>query len=121
MLDRISLCELRLFGYHGILPEEKTDGKDFILNIDVFYDTSKAIQSDDVNHAVDLRELAEVIKNVFETERCGLLEKLADLIANKIFSHFQLAQQVKVNIVKQFPIEIQDVDKVEIEIVRTRK
>ena len=39
-LDRISLIGLRAFGRHGVFPEERLDGQEFIVDAVLGVDTS---------------------------------------------------------------------------------
>lgn len=39
-LDRIELTGLRVFGRHGVLPHERADGQEFIVDAALWLDTS---------------------------------------------------------------------------------
>ena len=39
----IHLKDIRLKGYHGVLPQEKIVGNDYIINLSITIDLSKAI------------------------------------------------------------------------------
>ena len=39
MTDRITLSGLRVRGYHGVLPEERRDGQDFVVDAVLSLDT----------------------------------------------------------------------------------
>ncbi|MDP3766599.1 MAG: dihydroneopterin aldolase, partial [Dehalococcoidia bacterium] len=46
MADRIVLAGMRFFGYHGALPEERTRGQEFVVDVEVEADLREAGKSD---------------------------------------------------------------------------
>ena len=59
MTDRILIRGLRLFGYHGVNPEEKIQGQRFEIDADLYVNLAKACHSDRVEDTVSY---AKVIK-----------------------------------------------------------
>lgn len=51
-MDKIIIKGLRLFAYHGVNPEEKEQGQDFVLDIAVSVNMNRACSSDDVEDTV---------------------------------------------------------------------
>ena len=45
----IYLSNLRFRAYHGVLPQERVEGNDFIVNLRLAYDFDKAMETDDVS------------------------------------------------------------------------
>ncbi|HLS33771.1 MAG TPA: dihydroneopterin aldolase, partial [Brevibacterium sp.] len=41
-LDRIRLSGLRVLGYHGVLPEERRDGQEFVVDVCLGLDVGEA-------------------------------------------------------------------------------
>ena len=59
----ISVEGIRVFSYHGHLPEEAKLGGHFIVNVWVTADTSEVEKTDNLNDTVDFKlETAEFIK-----------------------------------------------------------
>ena len=52
MTDRILIRGLRLFGYHGVNPEEKIQGQRFEIDADLYVNLAKACHSDRVEDTV---------------------------------------------------------------------
>ncbi|MEP6851089.1 MAG: dihydroneopterin aldolase [bacterium] len=75
--DVISLRGLRVFGRHGVLAEERRDGQDFIVDVDLELDARPAAASDDVADTVHYGELAEALAAVVAGPAVDLLETLA--------------------------------------------
>lgn len=54
MTDRILIRGLRLFGYHGVNPEEKIQGQRFEIDADLYVNLAKACHSDRVEDTVSM-------------------------------------------------------------------
>jgi dihydroneopterin aldolase len=87
MTDRISLSGLRVRGHHGVLPQERRDGQDFVVDAVLHLDTRAAAVSDQLADTVDYGELATRLAAVVAGEPYDLLEKLADRLAAVCLSH----------------------------------
>ena len=89
MTTTIELEGLELFGYHGVLEEERLDGQPFVFDLRLELETHPA--ADRIDDAVDYRELAACVREVFEAERVQLLETLAAAVAEALLERFHLA------------------------------
>lgn len=81
MSDVISLTGLRVFGRHGVLPQERRDGQDFVVDVQLTVDTRPAAADDDLSATVDYAELADGLAGVVAGEPVNLLETLAARLA----------------------------------------
>ena len=81
MSDRITLTGLRVRGFHGVLPEERRDGQDFVVDVSLAVDVRPAAQADDLGQTVDYGDLAERLAAVVAGEPVQLLETLAGRLA----------------------------------------
>ena len=79
--DRIALTGLRVRGHHGVLPEERRDGQDFLVDVVLRLDLRAAAASDDVTDTVHYGELAERLASVVSGEPVDLIETLAERLA----------------------------------------
>ena len=87
MEGQIYIKDLRLHGYHGVLPQERTVGNDYIINLTVHYPIEKACQSDDVADTMNYAEALEVVQNEFCTQS-NLLEHVAHRICRSLLYRF---------------------------------
>jgi dihydroneopterin aldolase len=87
MSDRIALTGLRVHGRHGVLPEERRDGQDFVVDAVLRLDTRAAAASDDLADTVDYGVLATQLAEVVAGDPCDLLETLAGRLAAVCLSH----------------------------------
>jgi 7,8-dihydroneopterin aldolase/epimerase/oxygenase len=81
MTDRIALRGLRVRGYHGVLPEERRDGQDFVIDAVLSVDISAAAASDDLAQTVNYSEVAHSLAAIVAGSPFDLIETLADQLA----------------------------------------
>ena len=82
MTDRIALTGLRVRGRHGVLPDERRDGQDFVVDAVLHLDLRPAGASDDLSRTVHYGELAQALAAVVAGEPVDLLETLAQRLAD---------------------------------------
>ena len=80
-MDTITLTGLRVWGRHGVLPEERRDGQDFVVDVVLSVDTRPAAASDDLADTVDYATLADRLAAVVAGEPVDLIETLASRLA----------------------------------------
>lgn len=84
--DRIRLTGLRVRGHHGVLPAERRDGQDFVVDVALSLDLRAAGGSDDLADTVDYGALAQALAELVEGEPLDLLEALAGRLAEVCLS-----------------------------------
>jgi dihydroneopterin aldolase len=80
--DRIRLTGLRVRGFHGVLPEERRDGQEFVVDVALALDLAPAALADDLSRTVDYGALAEQLAAVVAGEPVLLIETLACRLAD---------------------------------------
>jgi 7,8-dihydroneopterin aldolase/epimerase/oxygenase len=98
-LDRVVLRGLRGFGRHGVLPDERTYGQEFLVDVDLGLDTRPAAGSDDLADTVDYGTLADRVVALVEAEPVNLIETLAGRIADLCLAQHAV-QTVRVTVHK---------------------
>ena len=98
----IELKGLRFTAKHGVLPQERVVGGDFMVSVTVDYDFSAALSSDDVKDTLNYAELYQIINKEMQTPSC-LLEHVAGRIGERILSAFPQALSVGIEITKRNP------------------
>jgi len=100
----ITVEGIRVFAYHGHLPEEAVLGGHFIVNVWVTADTSEVEKTDDLNDTVDYVRIIEIVKEQMAI-RANMIEVPAKRIVNAILPLHKV-QKVKVEVEKiQPPID----------------
>lgn len=119
-MDKIIIKGLKVFAYHGVNPEEKIDGQDFILDIIAYTDLKNAGQTDDICDTVSYAKILKTAVRVMNEDKYDLIEKAARRVADQILSEFDKVSSVDVILKKpQAPIKA-DFDYVAVEISRSR-
>ncbi|MCW2714736.1 MAG: folB [Frankiales bacterium] len=104
--DRIGLRGLRVRGFHGVLPEERRDGQDFVVDVVLHLDLAPAGESDDLTQTVHYGELAERLAAVVAGDPVDLLEALATRLAAACLEDVRVSR-VEVTVHKpQAPIPV---------------
>jgi len=97
----ISVEGIRVFAYHGHLPEEAKLGGHFIVNVWVTVDTSEVEKTDDLNHTVDYVKIIEIVRDQMAI-RSDMIEHPARRIVDTILP-LNKVQKVKVEVEKISP------------------
>ena len=71
----VELEGLEIFGRHGVLEDERRDGRNFFYDISL--EVSEAALSDRLEDAVDYRDVAACVQEVSDGRQFQLIEALA--------------------------------------------
>lgn len=118
-LDRISLRGLRVFARHGVLPREREQGQEFIIDAVLWLDTRPAAAADDLAATVDYGALALRLAELAAGDPVALIETLAERLAAACLAD-QRVSQAEITVHKpQAPISVPVAD-VAVTITRSR-
>lgn len=78
MIQQISLSGLRCRGNHGVFAFEREQGQEFVIDLALRVDVSRAVASDDIAFTVDYSLLADRIAKEVAGEPVNLIETLAE-------------------------------------------
>ena len=95
-MEKIIIKGLKLFAYHGVNPEEKVDGQNFILDITAELDVKKAQLSDNVDHTVSYAKIIKTVKDVFTEKSYNLIETAANKVGMAIMQEYPKLRSVTV-------------------------
>ncbi len=93
---------IRLYAYHGVLPQEQVVGAWYTLNIVADTDFSKSCQSDELQDTVSYAEIYEVVKMEMQI-KSRLLEHLMGRIASRLFAVFPALTRISIEVFKENP------------------
>jgi dihydroneopterin aldolase len=93
-MDKITLYNMKFFGYHGCEEFEQRNGQTFEVDAELFTSLEKAGRSDSLADAVNYVNIFERIRDVVETERHQLLERLAQQIADAVLAEPRITSVV---------------------------
>jgi len=98
----IHIDGLEAYGYHGVLPEEKILGQQFVFDVRLSIAECHGVASDDVADTVDYTEVIDVVTEVATCASYDLLEKLAGSVADAVLQRFPV-DSVWVRVTKPHP------------------
>ncbi len=111
----ISLRNIRFHAFHGVMPQERRVGGDFLVNLRVGYPLEQAMQSDEVGDTLNYATLYEVVKTEM-MQPSNLLEHVAGRIAEAIVERFPQVTSIDLALTKQNPPMGADCDGAGVEI-----
>lgn len=111
----ISLRNVRFHAFHGVMPQERRVGGDFLVNLRVGYPLEQAMQSDEVSDTLNYAALYEVVKTEM-MQPSNLLEHVAGRIADAVVKCFPQVTSIDLDLTKQNPPMGADCDGAGVEI-----
>ena len=98
----IFLRNVRFYAFHGVLPQERLVGGDYLLNLRVGYPLEKAMESDEVGDTLNYATLFDLVKHEMNIPS-QLLEHVAGRIVKAITNAFPAVTSVDLELTKQNP------------------
>lgn len=119
-MDKILVRNLKIFAYHGVNPEEKEDGQNFVLDIDAYVDISVPCLTDKVEDTVSYAKIIKETVRIFTCRKDDLLERAVQRVADGLFESFDKISKLRILLKKpEAPIKA-DFEYVAVEIFRER-
>lgn len=85
---------IEVFAHHGVLPEERANGQEFRIDVELVPISDRACDSDDLADAVDYGAVAERVHALAGGDPVDLLERLGELIAADLLGAFPVERVV---------------------------
>ncbi|MBE4947406.1 dihydroneopterin aldolase [Chryseobacterium culicis] len=101
-MSKIYLEEVKIYAYHGVLPEENIIGTYYIINAELHTDLWKAATSDDLNDTISYADINDILHQEMKI-KSKLLEHAAGRIIKKIHDRFPQVDYIKLKITKTAP------------------
>lgn len=76
-MDKILIRGLKISACHGCKDFEKTTPQQFVFDADIYFDFSRAAQTDDIADTVNYSSVCKIIASVTQNNTFNLIEKLA--------------------------------------------
>ncbi len=120
-MDKIIIKNLKLFCYHGVNPEEKVEGQNFIFDIEAGVDLTNPCTTDNVDDTVSYAKMIKTVRRVAQSQKDDLIERVAQRIIDALFEEYEKIQVIKITVMKpEAPIKA-EFDYVAVQIERERK
>ena len=119
-MDKIQLQGMVFYGFHGVGEPERVLGQRFIVDLEMERDLNLAGRTDDPEDTVNYSRVYTVVKDILEGPSRKLLENLAETIAQKVLSDFDI-NSIKVIVKKpEVPIKGSILAYASVQIERTK-
>ena len=102
MSSKIILENIKIYAFHGVLPEEKILGTYYILSLEIKANLLKAAETDCLEDTINYAEINKIIHEEMKISS-ELLEHVAGRILEKIKEKFSEISSIKIKITKTKP------------------
>ena len=102
MTSKILLEDIKIYAYHGVLPEESVIGNHYIVNAELHADLQKASETDNLDDTINYAEISEIIHREMQIPS-QLLEHVIGRIIGKIEENFPQISYIKIKLTKTNP------------------
>ena len=99
-MDEIKIDRIRLKGKHGCFAAERDEFRDFEVSLRLFLPLDTAAKSDGLDDTVDYPAAIAIAEGALAGESVRLVEKLADMIAERLFTRFANLLEAEVEVAK---------------------
>ncbi|QIK16669.1 dihydroneopterin aldolase [Blattabacterium sp. DPU] len=112
-MGKIVLENIKLFGFHGCMPEEKYVGSYYTIYLEIEVDFHNVFINDDLSKTINYVDLYSLVKEEMNINS-KLIEHLAQRIIQRIKKKFKksLVKHAKIKICKENPPLQGNVDRV---------
>lgn len=98
----IYIKNLRLHSFHGVLPQERLTGNDYILNLRAKYPVDSAMITDRVEDTLNYATMCDMVTEEM-TKPSALIENAAYRICKRLFKDMPKIESVDISITKVNP------------------
>ncbi len=119
-MDKIIIKNMKFYAFHGVYPEERSNGQDFYIDAELYMDLKKAGKSDSLDDTADYSKIYALIKSINEINKFMLVEKLADTICHEVLRNFGNIDMIRVCVRKPHALMAGEADWVGVEVSRSR-
>ena len=117
---KLSINRLKIYAYHGVLPQEQKVGANFYLTIQAEVDADDtALKGDNLQGTVSYVNIVESAKEEMKTPS-RLLENVVYRVAHRLLNDFPRIQEVSVILEKENPPLRVHAERIEVGFTLTR-
>lgn len=103
------LENVRFYAYHGVAAQETVVGNEFIINLTLTVNLSRAAHTDDVADTVSYADVYTLLKQEMALPS-KLLEHVCGRIVQRLFHDFEAIEAVNIKLAKRNPPMGADID-----------
>ncbi len=99
---KIFINDIRIYAYHGVLPQERVVGGWFLVSIEVESKEESATRTDDLADTMNYASIADIVREEM-AQPSQLLEHVAGRIARRLLNELPKLTHVGVSVTKENP------------------
>jgi len=101
-MECIELKKMLFYAYHGAIAQERIVGNTYRVDLKLFLDLSKAIESDNLEDTLNYADIYNLIKKEMTTSS-HLIEHITGRIVQKIKERYPQVSKIKIRLAKINP------------------
>ncbi|QCX54454.1 dihydroneopterin aldolase [Elizabethkingia sp. JS20170427COW] len=102
MKTKIILEDIKIYAYHGVLPEENILGTYYLVNAEIHADISKALEEDNLENTINYALVNDIIHQEMKI-KSQLLEFVIGRMIRKLSEAFPEIEYIKMKLTKLQP------------------
>ena len=102
LTGRVFVKNIRLHAFHGVMPQERITGNDYLVRVSADCPLAVAAESDSVDDTLNYAHIYNIVKEEMALQ-ANLVEHVAGRIGRRVLAEFPLADNVRVEVVKLNP------------------
>ena len=102
LTGRVFVKNIRLHAFHGVMPQERITGNDYLVSVSADCPLAAAVESDSVDDTLNYAHIYNIVKEEMALQS-NLVEHVAGRIGRRVLAEFPLADNVRVEVVKLNP------------------
>lgn len=99
-LNKIEIKGLQFHAYHGVMNEEKQIGGKFEVDLEYYYDAINAINTDNLNYAINYKQILYEIAEFMNGESYNLIETIAYQLVSTLMEKYKDAIKMTIKVRK---------------------
>ena len=93
---------IKIYAFHGVLEQERIIGANFIIDLRIKTDYSKAAQEDSLEDTISYADIFKDVKEEMETPSM-LLENVCQRICERLFTEYSKIESINIKLYKENP------------------
>ena len=102
LTGRVFVKNIRLHAFHGVMPQERITGNDYLVSVSADCPLAAAAESDSVDDTLNYAHIYNIVKEEMALQS-NLVEHVAGRIGRRVLAEFPLADNVRVEVVRLNP------------------
>lgn len=98
--DRMFLRGIDAHGYQGVFDAERTTGQRFIVDVDWWVDTARAVRDDKLGSTPCYKQVFDMVVSVITGQAWALIETLAERISSVLLDRFPTIDALAITVHK---------------------